>query len=281
MTAEYPIDAMARGKVRAWKRNAAAKWDAFNRVMQSAELRAAGIEFAQRGSAKGQSRALGRMQKLLTGTAASLEGVRYRPSPTLVWAVLKPRESVVLPDAGVDLAKLQDCVAVNYFVVYPMSGKLYSGDGLWTLEVPDHALGRLLQRDPAADLDAVLMAAHHAALRAKVDDVHPALRDAARSFLLPAGNGVLTCSIRIGPDVSMGNRTMVHLAAHTWLHRDQLHDDQTPLLVDGVAGDRLGEAILLPAPLKRFIPNEDGRGVTVITWAPGLPETLAQTRGMA
>jgi len=38
------------------------------------------------------------------------------------------------------------------------------GKGLWSIEVTTHALGRALQRDPDADLDAMLFEAHRAAL---------------------------------------------------------------------------------------------------------------------
>jgi hypothetical protein len=38
--------------------------------------------------------------------------------------------------------------------------------------------------------------------------------------------------------------------AVTWLHNDQLHDDQRPE-PEGKPGDRLGEGLLLPAPLRR------------------------------
>lgn len=117
----------------------------------------------------------------------------------------------------------------------------------------------------------------HAALRARAADVLPIINEAQEAVLLPAGNSVFVCSARLAEDVSAGNEPRCHLTARTWLHSDQLHDDQHALLVDGTAGDRLGESLLLPMPLRR-IRTDAGAGGTlsVLSWAPGLPETLAE-----
>ena len=88
--------------------------------------------------------------------------------------------------------------------------------------------------------------AHRAALRARLDDneIAAAMVDPDMSFLLPAGPGVFVCVFRVGDDVNVG--LMVHLFAHTWLHRDQLYDSQVPLLVEGGEGARLGDDCSCP-----------------------------------
>ena len=45
----------------------------------------------------------------------------------------------------------QDCVSVNYSYVGVRDGLIYTGEGLWTLEVPDHALGRAVKRSRLFD----------------------------------------------------------------------------------------------------------------------------------
>ena len=83
--------------------------------------------------------------------------------------------------------------------------------GLWSIEVPDHALRRLLERAPGVDIDATLLS-HRAALRARPDDneIAAAMVDPDMSFLLPAGPGVFVCVFRVGDDVNVG--LMVHLS---------------------------------------------------------------------
>jgi hypothetical protein len=68
--------------------------------------------------------------------------------------------------------------------------------------------------------------------------------------------------------------------AHTWLSDDMLKDEQIVLAEDGLPGDRLGDGLLLPAPLRRYLPVGEQKAA-IASWAPGLPETLAATRGMA
>src|SRR5262249_42317368 len=61
-------------------------------------------------------------------------------------------------------------------------------EGPWTVELPDHALGRALQRVPDQDMDALVLAAHRAVLQAQW---HGAFTDPKHRFLVPAGAGAL------------------------------------------------------------------------------------------
>jgi hypothetical protein len=212
-----------------------------------------------------------------------LEGVRPGHNALAVWAVIKPRHAVLVEPG--DPALEQNCVTVDYLLAGTMPGAIGQASGLWTLEITDHALGRLVQRAPGVDIDATVLAAHHAVLNAKVSSVAHAFASEAGRFLVPAGPGVFWCRIFTGTEVSSGGLRRAHVHAHSWLHRDHLHDDQdaaaAALIADGsTADERLGQGILLPLPLRRLIRGPDHR-IGVLSWGPGLPETLAATRGMA
>jgi hypothetical protein len=271
-----PINAEARGKVRAWKRRAETQRLRIERALyETATVKAAVADFVLK-SGTGQHRALSKIVAALPG--ATLESCRHAGGPPLaVWSYLKPRVSVAIDPP--DPSDAQGCVTVDYIVAGCLPG-LTAGvaDGLWSLEVTDHALGRLLQRAPNADLSAVLTAAHHAALRVQIMEVgqgHP-------EFLLPAGDGCFACTLMACEEEVTRNEPQAHIRAGTWLHRDQLHDDQRPIAIDGPPGHRLGESFLLPAPLRSTSIGEDGlMHVATWMWAPGLSETLAEPQGRA
>jgi hypothetical protein len=281
------ISAETSDRLRAWKRKAAARFATLDRQLEEPSLRDEVLGFVRRGSLKGRARDFENLRRRLADSAV-LEGVRLDgPDPLAVWVVLKPREAIakaVMASGGEENLPeprdAQDCVVVEYLVVGALPEVIGYAAGLWTLEITDYALGRLLQRSPGADLDGVLLDAHHAALRARLDDVTGTPANPKRLILLPAGTGVFRCEIRMGPDVSADRTLSLYLFAHTWLHNDQLHTDQTPLLVDGTLGERLGEGFLLPVPLRRLIKTGPGQ-VQVATWAPGMPETLARPMGRA
>jgi hypothetical protein len=179
-----------------------------------------------------------------------------------------------------DPSDAQNCITVNYVIAGDIDGIPYQADGLWTLEIPDHALAQLLHRS-AADPTASVAAAHHAALRLRQGDVfRGGATDLDFRFLVPAGPGAFVCGIQHGPDASIGNAMSVHVRAHTWLSDDMLRDDQTPLIDDGLPGDRIGDSWLLPAPLRRIIKEPNGMA-HVMARLPGLPDLMAAPKGRA
>jgi hypothetical protein len=184
--------------------------------------------------------------------------VRFTGSaPLALWAALAPRNAVTVTPATE--SQKQDCVAVNYVLVGALGGPGIGGmiaDGLWSVEISDHALLRVLQRDPAAELDAVLLGVHRSALWLSNDiataaDAAAAAGEGRASGFLPAGDGVFICEFNAATDRSNWQK-MLGVRAVTWLHDDQLHDDQRPE-PEGKPGDRLGEGLLLPVPLRRVL----------------------------
>jgi hypothetical protein len=242
-----PISAEARGQLRIIKRDLALRWQQFDQTFRSPTTRALIREFAGRGSVIGRRRAFRALNRRLTPPCLLHQARLLGKAPLAVWAVLKPRDGVrVDPKTP---SEAQDCITVDYLVggmVFPRGP--FQGDGIWTLEVTDHALGRLLQRDPGEDLPAVIMAAHHAVLNIRLHNAQTYFAGEG-SFRLPAGNGEFRCVGVSGFDVSRANEPMLHIRALTWLHRDQLQDEPPdPPVSDDEP--RLGDSFLLPAPLR-------------------------------
>lgn len=266
-------NAEARGRLRLWKQAAAKRYAAFDRATNNnPELLAEGGQMVMR-ALKGRARAFRRLRRLIPEDARFEGACLAGKFPVAVWAMLRPRNAVTVDTDNPSLR--QDCVVTEYLVVGAVPewtgtkpARVGRVTGKWSLEVPDHALLRLLQRSPGVDIGAVLWSAHAAALRARVDNeqLYPALADPARTFLLPAGDGVFVCGVIIGEDIKVG--LSCHLFAHTWLHNDQLYDNQTPLLVEAGTGARLGEGLFLPSPLHKLA--WAGDDLDIEPWGPGV-----------
>src|SRR5262249_48102961 len=155
-----PINVEARGQLRIWKRTAEAQRLRFERSLRGdPHLAKTVVDFAMK-RGDGQRRAFGKLQKAFAG--ATLEYLRYDKPPVAIWAYLNPRHTTVVdPQTPSDA---QDCVTVDYIVVGSMPTVIGTADGLWTLEVTEHALGRVLQRSPNTDISAMLLGGHHAVL---------------------------------------------------------------------------------------------------------------------
>jgi hypothetical protein len=275
------ISAAARGALRVWKTQAAARYAGYEAAFLALRGAAALYEFVGRGSVKGRHRAFNKLSRRI-GSGAVLQGVRLAgANPIAVWAVIEPREAVRIE--SIDPAFDQDCATVNYMLAG--SGPDGSGlwHGLWTIEVPDHALGRMLQRAPDQDLDAALLAAHRAVLQTRWCAT---FTDPRHRFLVPAGPGAFMCSMQFGADPSAGLDPIALVHAHTWLGDDQLRDEQEAELagffVDGAGGERrLGNYLLLPRPLRQIKARPGGLRLDITIWPPGLPETIERPRGAA
>jgi hypothetical protein len=119
----------------------------------------------------------------------TLEGLRLDGNyPIALWSILKPRNAVTV-DAAVESGQAQDCVCVNYIIMGRINNTAWIGEGLWTLEIPDHALGRAVERSRMFP-DTIITNAHHNLLSLANSAIthEDGIRDSHR-FLVKAGDG--------------------------------------------------------------------------------------------
>src|SRR6476620_1482093 len=102
--------------------------------------------------------------------------------------MLKPRFASFEEDSQ------RSCVAINYLIAGKVSGQtLGLADGLWTLEVSDHALGRMFQRlGKGCDPGALLVGAHRKFVRLRTDVVTAAIH-LREEVPVKAGAGAFIC----------------------------------------------------------------------------------------
>jgi hypothetical protein len=102
-----------------------------------------------------------------------------------------------------------------------------------------------LQRDPGADIDAVLWAAHAVGLNMNLEFV-----PADTSFFLPAGNGGFLARLEHTRNRANDGEFGLDIQARTWLHHDAMHQTRVPIAVTDTFGARIGDNLLLPVPLR-------------------------------
>jgi hypothetical protein len=266
----YP-DAAARGQVRLWKQQLAKQYRQFERGYRSVVTKKLLEAFTCK-TGTGRRRAFAKLAQGL-GSGVTLQGLRLDGRPLAVWSILKPREAVRqdIPD---------HCVTVNYILggIFPhgFDGAVSNiAEGLWSLEIFDHALGRIIERQ-GASLTAIINEAHDNLLRLRAVTV---LSNLGESFLVRAGAGGFICRAHTGSDISANNEPMFYVQARTWIADDMLRDNQVMLVPDGTPGERLIDSWLLPKPVRRIA--RSGGAFVVSPWVEGLPDLLVMPKGRA
>jgi hypothetical protein len=280
VTATSHPNAELRGRLRLWKGELAGSYAAVDQVMGGNPAIRKAIADMVLKSGAGRRRAFDRVSVAVQQSGAVLEALSLEGGdPIAVWAVLKPRVAVSVNTT--DPSDTQNCICVHYIAAGRLlPGRADIGEGLWTLELTDHAVGQLMARAPKTDRTAAIFEAHHAALRLRrsdvVDDGGHVRR--ASDMPLPAGPGAFMCKVSMAPDMSLERQVAMHIVGRTWVSDDQLREDQVKRIDDGLSGERLGDSWLLPAPLRRVL-NVGGKAA-VLTWR-GLPDALAKPAGRA
>jgi len=251
-------NAEVRGQLRLWKKDLMVKYNAFERVYyQGSTIRPQVEDFVNRSSEKGRRRAFPRVEKAF-GPGVKREWVDFSGRhPLALWTILCPRMSVA---ANGDPGRMQDCVTMNYIVVgllpnFDGIGERYMSEGLWTLEIPDHALGRAIERSGGKLPDAIIREAHLVLLHLPEDRVP---LDGETRFYLKAGAGCFVCHACTGRDVRNPHFANFHIRADTWLDNDLLHDNQIPLCEVGKTGERMMDGYLRPRPFNEITETDDG-----------------------
>jgi len=211
-------NAEVRGQLRLWKqklaRDYAAFESAFRRFDKGGDLRALLFDMVRCGRV-GRQRAFEKITRTL-GPGAKLETKHLDDKPALaVWSIFCPRSPVwcATPDITPDAAQMglsQNCVTVNCIVAGAMPWGVGIEEGLWTLGVPDHALGRL-------NLPAQSIALNNGIIKTE------------RGFFVKAGAGAFRCEMQGGPDKLNNGELSFFAFARTWIDDTRLHEDQVPL----------------------------------------------------
>jgi hypothetical protein len=245
--ARVPIGAEARGRLRAWKRLTRDHYDRIQRIVASKQFLAAASDFARK-RGLGRGRALARLRAMMA--LAHFQQARMDgPGAHALWATLKPRGAIIDGDADVGPGRLQDCTTVDFVVAGDIDrpdGTRFVGHavGFWCMEFQDHALARLIQRAPQADIPATLWEAHKNALAIRFAPL------AGRTLVIPAGPGAFLAELLSGRDSELGGCTFLFLQARTWISAEMALG--TPAPTTTAPGERAGDSILLPLPLRRL-----------------------------
>jgi hypothetical protein len=253
-------DAETRGRLRQWKKKLAQNYGIFDNAfkqLQGGKLSSLAVDMVKC-SRSGRKQAFEKINKLL-GPGITLEEVNLgRGNRSLaIWSILKPRDSVAM-GALSDLPEserqslLQDCVTVNYVLV-GTSAVLVS-EGLWTLEVPDHALGRAVERSRFLHPGTLIREAHLnlLGLPATILNQKNFTDHKSSGMYIKAGLGCFAGHFHLSEDVSIGNQHSAHVRVKTWLDENQLSERQIILSEKGEEGQRLGDSWLRPRPLCHF-----------------------------
>lgn len=199
---------------------------------QPPEISRAALAWTHKRGSIGRMRAARILRRLVPARPAGTLG------ESMLWTYLRADGSLIQNPR--DPGQAQPAVTVNYLVL--RAGEFVTG--VWTLEVPDHALVRLIQRLPGVDLASMLFAGHAALLAAAAPpDRLP--RD-NETLLVPTPSGAFAVNLIFGREQDTGD-LRVYARARTWLHDDQLQTNQRPI---APGSPTLGETLLVPAPLR-------------------------------
>lgn len=249
------VPAEARGKLRRFKAQLTHDYAQMKKHISSDEVRQTLVNTAIKNSKVGRGRAMQKVQRLLPGLKLEWQTKHYT-----VWSILRHRIPVIaVPSHD---GEKQDAVCME-FVVSGVNmldrNKLATYRGLWSIEVPSHALARMFHRSPNIDPHKALYQAHNHLLHAKPVRPIPA---ATEVFYLPAGDGVFLGHIISGMGQSQNCDILFYFRARTWLQNDQLFENQI-IMPLGKGNDCYGKMEMLPNPL-RLITELDDRFIEVM-----------------
>jgi len=268
-------DAHTRGLLRQFKQRLAKDYVTFDKGVHAFSKLSHLGNFIRRASIVGRQRAFDKIRRVL-GPGAYLEALRLDgKEPIALFSILNPRGPVIVGPKATHSDK-QDCIAVDYIIVAQLDGRATISNGLWSLYVPDHALGRAISAYPVKDPSQCIREAHHNLLLLDAKTASQ-ISLAEKSFLVKAGDGAFICEISISEDVSLNFDLSASVRAHTWIATDMLYTDQHVHIGNGEPGQRLIDNLLLPSPLCRL--GEISNHNVAVTWTHSeLPELLVSAK---
>jgi hypothetical protein len=215
---EIPADVWR--KLRAMKREWLPTAALVEGILKKEQLAQSLLEPAIRKRGIGRQRKLIDLRRMLPGANVKIS---FKDVLEVSW--LSPKQAILADPQH--QGEQQDCVLVCYLIAWPPSPRTIQAHSAWALEVSDHALARLLQRAPRADLRAVLFEAGIGFSAADAAAVVPHVGTDS-SVYLPAGDGAFAATV-IGAKTADGQKHFVYARASTWLSAAMLKADQKPL----------------------------------------------------
>jgi hypothetical protein len=205
-------------KVRTFKRTIAPAADRLDVAVQDRDrIKGLLYDYACKGEV-GRARALAKLRKHL-----DLADITF-PRQGIMWSWLAPRGCMLIDPKNEGEA--QDAILVRYCFAWIERKRELNGYEAFTLEVPDHATARLLQRAPDINLPRVLMEAQDAFFAADVATVSRHVAHGT-SLYLRCGPGLLICEAIDGRTPSGINYWFAR--ARTWISDSMIRPDQIPI----------------------------------------------------
>jgi hypothetical protein len=213
------IPASVRRQVRAFKQSLAGPAAVAARSLVDPALRKHVLDFSRKRGI-GRARAFARLKGRFPGARFSAEGDTIQ----IFW--LEPRDRSMLL-AVRDPGELQPAVLVNFCVAGRRTPRATALLNATALECPDHALGRILQRMPGADLRSILIEGAEVFLWGDAAAVLELTR-AGRTLHLSTKDGGMFLADGIHAVDSAGQQSL-HARPRTWISREMVGRDQIPV----------------------------------------------------
>lgn len=220
------IDAEARGKLRVFKQGLEQRQKAIDAYIDAPATQRTIANFILR-HRKGRQAPFDKLNAELEKRGAQLAGEDLGgKTPAAIWSTLRARGAVTYePDAR----DAENCVTVDFLAIgwtrHRPLGDLTQG--VWTLELKDHALGRFYQRG-GDNLEAAIWSAHRGILC--LDGRSIVQRNSPEFLFQPNRRDVWACECRLGADLLTG-RDAVHFYIRTYLAFDQVKPDKERELI--------------------------------------------------
>jgi hypothetical protein len=166
----------------------------------------------------GRARALVKLRKHL-----DLATITF-PRQGIMWSWLAPRGCMLIDPK--DEGEAQDAILVRYGFAWIERKRELNGYEAFSIECPDHATARLMQRAPSINLPRVLMEAQDQFFAADVSTVSRHVAHGTPLYLR-CGPGLLICEAVSG--VTPSKQEYWFARARTWIGDAQVRPDQQPI----------------------------------------------------
>jgi hypothetical protein len=265
MNAEpFLIDTATRGILRRFRQRLAEREACLERAVHSSGFTADTTDFVFKGTT-GRERALKRLRQRLEPCGAVFQGSgRTGPYPWVLFLTFEaggPAAKETPTSRRLAPGEHQDCVVACYLAIYrdAVDSRVIAS-GLWSIIIPDHALGRAIQRSRCNDPLPYLLAAHTAALNLPLalTAVSELAENPPTQLRIAAGPGHFIGRLQFMRSEG-GRGVNGHLRCETWLADEQVSDRKLAALgaargaAEAKADARYGHLVLLPTPLRELM----------------------------